>query len=106
MENKNNQEDKNKPTGPKFNTYWIYGIIALFLLALNFYSMSEGTMEQVSRQKLGEMIADQDVDKLVVVNQKRGYIYIKRQALEQKNRVLQGCRKPLLAKRGKLPILA
>ncbi|MEQ8706670.1 MAG: ATP-dependent zinc metalloprotease FtsH [Phaeodactylibacter sp.] len=84
MENKNNQEDKDKPTGPKFNSYWIYGIIALFLLALNFYSMSEGTMEQVSRQKLGDMIADQDVEKLVVVNQKRGYIYIKRQALEQK----------------------
>ncbi|MBV6653309.1 MAG: ATP-dependent zinc metalloprotease FtsH [Mameliella sp.] len=84
MENKNNQEDKNKPAGPKFNSYWIYGIIALFLLALNFYSMSEGTMEQVSRQKLGEMIADKDVEKLMIVNQKRGYIYIKRQALEQK----------------------
>lgn len=84
MENKSNQEDKNKPTGPKFNSYWIYGIIALFLLALNFYSMSEGTMEQVNRQKLGEMIVDQDVEKLMVVNQKRAYIYIKRQALEQK----------------------
>lgn len=83
MENKSNQEE-NKPSGPKFNSYWIYGIIALFLLALNFYSMSEGTREQVSRQKLGEMIVDQDVEKLMVINQKRAYIYIKPQALKEK----------------------
>ncbi|TXB66255.1 ATP-dependent zinc metalloprotease FtsH [Phaeodactylibacter luteus] len=82
--NNNNKPDANKPGGPKFNTYWIYGIIALFLLALNFYSMSEGTREQVSRTKLGEMLASQDVEKLMVINSKRAYIYVKKSALEEK----------------------
>lgn len=85
MDNKNNQEQGDqKPNAPKFNTYWIYGIIALFLLGLNFYSMSEGTREQVSRKRLAEMIVAKDVERLVVVNNKQAQIRIKQRALEQK----------------------
>lgn len=83
MEN-NKNKDENKPNGPKFNSYWIYGIIALFLLGINFYSASMGSQEQVGRKKLGEMIVEQDVEKLVVVNSKRALIYIKDRALEEK----------------------
>ncbi|MCB0584055.1 MAG: ATP-dependent zinc metalloprotease FtsH [Phaeodactylibacter sp.] len=82
--NNNNNNENGKPSGPKFNSYWIYGIIALFLLALNFYSMSEGTQEQVDRNRLGDMIVRQDVERLVVVNEKRAYIYIKPSALDQR----------------------
>ncbi|MCB0566895.1 MAG: ATP-dependent zinc metalloprotease FtsH [Phaeodactylibacter sp.] len=85
MENTNNNNNENgKPSGPKFNSYWIYGIIALFLLALNFYSMSEGTQEQVDRNRLGDMIVRQDVERLIVVNEKRAYIHIKPSALDQR----------------------
>ncbi len=85
MENTNNNNNENgKPSGPKFNSYWIYGIIALFLLALNFYSMSEGTQDQVDRNRLGDMIVRQDVERLIVVNEKRAYIYIKPSALDQR----------------------
>jgi len=83
MEN-NKNKDENKPNGPKFNSYWIYGIIALFLLGINFYSASMGSQEQVGRKKLGEMIVEQDVEKLVVVNSKRALIYIKDRALAEK----------------------
>jgi cell division protease FtsH len=86
MENNNDKNNNPKPGGgPKFNSYWIYGIIALFLLALNFYSMAEGTQDQVDRNKLGEMVVEQDIKKLVVVNEKRAYVYIKKEALEQKS---------------------
>ncbi len=85
MENTNNNNNENgKPAGPKFNSYWIYGIIALFLLALNFYSMSEGARDQVDRNRLGDMIVRQDVERLIVVNEKRAYIYIKPSAMEQR----------------------
>ncbi|MCO6493826.1 MAG: ATP-dependent zinc metalloprotease FtsH [Phaeodactylibacter sp.] len=84
MENTNNNNENGKPSGPKFNSYWIYGIIALFLLALNFYSMSEGTQDQVDRNRLGDMIVRQDVERLIVVNEKRAYIYIKPSALDQR----------------------
>ena len=83
MENENSK-DNNKPNVPKFSSYWIYGIIALFLLALNVYSMSEGTRDQVDRNKLREMIINQDVEKLSVINEKQAFIYIKESALEQK----------------------
>ena len=82
--NNNNNNENGKPSGPKFNSYWIYGIIALFLLALNFYSMSEGTQEQVDRNRLGDMIVRQDVERLIVVNEKRAYIHIKPSALDQR----------------------
>ncbi len=83
MENNKKKEDK-KPGGPKFNSYWIYGIIALFLLGLNFLGMAEGSQEQIERNKLEEMIVEQDVEKITVVNKDRALIYIKPSALEAK----------------------
>ena len=80
----NNNNNNNKPLGPKFNIYWIYGIIALFFLALYSYSMAAGTQKQLERSRLGEMIVNQDVEKLIIVNKQRAYVYIKREALEQK----------------------
>lgn len=80
----NNNRENNKNNGPKFSSYWIYGIIALFLLALNFYSMSEGSKEQVDRQKLREMIVNQEVEKVLVINDQRAYIYIKESAIKEK----------------------
>ncbi|HMQ47864.1 MAG TPA: ATP-dependent zinc metalloprotease FtsH [Saprospiraceae bacterium] len=80
----NNNRENNKNNAPKFSSYWIYGIIALFLLALNFYSMSEGSKDQVDRQKLREMIVNQEVEKILVINDQRAYIYIKESALKEK----------------------
>jgi AFG3 family protein len=85
MENGNNQNDNQKPEGFKFNSYWIYGVIALFLLALNFYSMKEGARDQIDRMRLRDMLVRQDIERLVVVNEKRALIHIRQSALEDKN---------------------
>jgi AFG3 family protein len=80
MENKsndNNNSEEKPGGGPRFSTYWIYGIIALFLLGLNFYGMSEGSKEQISWNRLRQMIVDRDVAKIEVINEKRAHIYIK-----------------------------
>jgi len=77
MENNKNNSDDNKPRSPRFNSFWIYGVIALFLLALNIYTMSEGTKEQVSMNRLEDMITSGDVEKLVVLNERYAHIYIK-----------------------------
>jgi cell division protease FtsH len=84
MENNNKKQEDPKSNEPKFNSYWIYGFIALFLLIYSFISMSASQQEQVSRNKLEKMIVDQDVAQLKVVNEKRALIYIKPEALEQK----------------------
>ena len=79
MENKNNNKPNNTS---RFNSYWIYGLIALFLLALNFYSMTNSTSESITFNQFETMMRDGDVDRLVVVNQKVAQIYIKKDRLE------------------------
>lgn len=79
---KNNKQPKppNK-NAPKFNTFWIYGVIALFLLALNFYTMANSSNEQVTWNRIEEMIQDRAIEKLVIINQKFAHIYIKEELL-------------------------
>ncbi|MEL6656384.1 MAG: ATP-dependent zinc metalloprotease FtsH [Bacteroidota bacterium] len=81
MENENRGNSSGEG-GPKFSSYWIYAIIALFLLALNFYTMSEGNRDPIQYDRLEEMIADRAVDQVVVItNLKQAHIYIKEEKL-------------------------
>lgn len=78
MENEND----NKNVGPKFSSYWIYGVIALLLLAVNIFGFSDSKNEQISHQRLEKMIQDKAIDKLVIVNEKIARIYIKEDKLK------------------------
>ena len=78
MDNNNSK----KPVNPRFNSYWIYGLIALFLLGLNFYSMTNGSNEAITYSKFEDFVKDGDVDRLVIVNQKYAQVYIKKDRLE------------------------
>ncbi|WP_367392508.1 ATP-dependent zinc metalloprotease FtsH [Lewinella sp. LCG006] len=80
------KENKGNPNegGPKFSSYWIYAVIAIFLLGLNFYTMSEGNREPIQYDRLEEMIADRAVDKVIVItNLKQAQIYIKESKLTE-----------------------
>lgn len=83
MENNKNNTDENKSRPPKFSSFWIYGVIALFLLALNIYTMSEGTKEQISMNRLEDMVVSGDIEKLVVLNERYAHIYIKDDRLSE-----------------------
>lgn len=85
MENRSNNNDNNgnKPNTPKFSSYWIYGIIALFLIAINIYSVSEGKKEQISMNRLEDMILDRAIDKWEIINKQRVHIYIKKEKLAE-----------------------
>jgi AFG3 family protein len=75
-ENNNNNGGGNKPGGPRFNSFWIYGIIALILLGINYFAASEADREQITLNRLEQMILDRDIDRLEIVNEKYAYIYI------------------------------
>jgi AFG3 family protein len=80
------KENKGNPNegGPKFSSYWIYAVIAIFLLGLNFYTMSEGSREPIQYDRLEEMIADRAVDDIIVItNLKQAQIYIKESKLTE-----------------------
>ena len=81
-ENKNDKGlGDNKP--PKFNYYWIYGIIALLLLGLNFYQFSNPNTKKMDRNVFTSALKNQDIEKLEVINNKFAYVYLKEKALEK-----------------------
>ena len=78
MEEKNKPENNmDKPTGPKFNSYWIYGIIALFLIALQLFNVSNTSNPQISWDRFQDMAKDGAVEKVEVVNLKYAYVHLK-----------------------------
>jgi AFG3 family protein len=87
-ENKQNKKPDSKQGSsggqnfkPKFNIYWIYGIIGLAIIGT--YLMSMGSKaEEISLQRFeNEMLRNYDVERLVVVNKERAEIYIKKDRL-------------------------
>lgn len=91
MENKgkmNKPTDKQKqklpmPKGPKFSFYWIYGIIAFLLLGMHFFGY-ESSVKEISWQTFkNEMLAKEDVAKVVVVNKEIVEVFIKPTSLSK-----------------------
>ncbi|MFK7949011.1 MAG: ATP-dependent zinc metalloprotease FtsH [Saprospiraceae bacterium] len=80
-------EDNNNGGGngntPKFNYYWIYGAIALLLLALNFYQYSNSAAKPMDRAKFNQALKDKDIRELKVINEKYAQVYLKEEVLEK-----------------------
>jgi len=85
MEN-NNQENKENKKGnnnSKFNAYWIYGVVALFLIGLQFLPVSDSGNEDITYEKFKGMAQAGDIEKLEVVNDKYAYVYLNDEALSK-----------------------
>jgi cell division protease FtsH len=83
MQNESNNNKPKQPNPGKFNSLWIYGIIAMFLLAVNIYYMNTASREQLERHRLNDMLRDQDIAKIEVVNNRRAEIYLTEEALKK-----------------------
>ena len=79
------QKIKPKSTGKKgFNIYWVYGILFVIFIALNFLDFSPKAKE-IDLYRLQSMISSQDVEKIIVVNREKAEIFIKPDALKKNN---------------------
>ena len=87
MTDKKNQKDlppksddksgKGNMPRPKFNVYWIYGIIGLAIIGTYFLNLGSG-VEEITRQRFEkEMLQSYDVVKIIIVNKERVEVYIK-----------------------------
>ncbi|MCT4616442.1 MAG: ATP-dependent zinc metalloprotease FtsH [Marinifilaceae bacterium] len=78
---KDNQSN-NKIKPPKFNSYWIFGIVAVILISTQLVDFGGG-IEQVGWFRLkNQMIKEGHVEKIKVVkNNQKAFIYIKEQSL-------------------------
>ncbi len=71
-----------KPSKPKFNFYWIYGLVAIIFIALTFTNWGN-SVKDIEWGQLKEMLVSQDVDKIVVVNGEEAEIFIKKDKLSE-----------------------
>ncbi|MEZ4993938.1 MAG: AAA family ATPase, partial [Saprospiraceae bacterium] len=78
-----NENEKKSNQGPKFSSYWIYGVIALLLLAVNIFGFSDGKSEEIDPQRMRQMVQDTAIARLLIINEKIARIYIKPEKLKE-----------------------
>jgi len=71
-----------KPFGqkPKFNIYWIYGLIIFGFIAIQFINFGNSPKE-TGWKEIREMLNSRDIDRMVIVNEKLVEIYLTQDAL-------------------------
>lgn len=74
--------DKLKGKKPKFNFYWIYGILLLIFIGMQFF-YSDTQIKKTDWGALQTMLKDGDVKKIVLVNKEFAEIYIKPEKLKK-----------------------
>ena len=81
--NKNQGTDKlpDKNLKPKFNSNWIFAILAFSIIAIQLIYGGK-TVPKAQTRDIKEMIANHDITKIVVVNKEVAEIYLKKEARE------------------------
>ena len=84
MGNNNKNKEKLNPgnlgsgnRAPKFNPYWLYGVAIIAFLALQVFTFGGGPVETNWNEVKTTMLANNDVKKIIVVNEKEAQIYLK-----------------------------
>ena len=73
----------NKPGGgmkPKFNSYWIIGVILLVMIGLQFISSGSG-LKEIDSNRFFQILKNGDIEKLVIVNKEKVEVYIRAERL-------------------------
>ena len=79
-----NKKENNKNT-PKFklNTYWIYGGVVILLIAFQFFSSGDLATQSISKNEFTEVLKENDISKIIVVNNSIAQIFIKEEAIKK-----------------------
>ncbi len=71
---------KNNGKKPKINFYWIYGLLAVVLIGIQFLNFGDSA-KQTDWRELKEMLEAGDIDKILLVNKEHAEIYIRPELL-------------------------
>jgi cell division protease FtsH len=84
-DNTNNNQAPDKKTDkdgkPRFNTNWIFAILAVSLIIFSLFNNGK-SVQQTTTSEIKGMIANHDIEKIVVINKEVAEIYLKKDALE------------------------
>lgn len=99
METQNSNENKNQSgeeskdkkrsaknildDGPKFNYFWVYAIIFVFVVISFNMSFFAENVQKSNMNDLRTMLIDKDVEKVVIVNEKLAEVYLKDSSLSK-----------------------
>lgn len=79
---KNNKPNNNKNLkAPKFNFYWIYGIIITLILGYQFLNSGDLSSRNLSENEFKTILKANDISKIEIVNKDVANIYIKENSL-------------------------
>lgn len=73
--------DKNISGKPKFNTNWIFAILAVSIILVEIL-FSGKSSQKATTNMLKDMIANRDIESMIVVNKEQAEIYLKDTAVE------------------------
>ena len=75
---------KKKETTPKFNPYWLYGIIIVLLLGLSFFGDSGlQSTGRTNTSSFERYLNNGDIERVVIQNEKTARIFLKASAIEK-----------------------
>jgi cell division protease FtsH len=81
---KENKKDNNTNTPKfKFNSYWIYGAVLVLLIGFQFFSSSDLATKSISKNEFNEVLGDNDISKIIVVNNNLAQIFIGEDAMKK-----------------------
>ena len=78
LNKKNNKRSNNSSNNklPKFNFYWIYGIVAVVLIGINLMNFNGFYTKKIEENQLWEWIDKQKVQQVEIVNNSEVKVYI------------------------------
>ena len=80
MSDNENKDPQKTPNKVNFNSYWIYGIIILVILGINFSVMMNNGTENINYSKFAEMVNKNEVDNVLVFNEQLANVFLKEDA--------------------------
>ncbi|MCI2230097.1 ATP-dependent zinc metalloprotease FtsH [Polaribacter sp. MSW13] len=79
-----NKDNNSKTPKFKFNAYWIYGAIFLAIIAVQFFSSGDLATKNISKNEFTEILKENDISKILVINNNVAQVFIKEDALKKK----------------------
>ncbi|MDB9886935.1 ATP-dependent zinc metalloprotease FtsH [Polaribacter sp.] len=76
-----NKENKPKSPKAKFSSYWIYGAVFIALIIFQFLNSDALASKSLSKNKFEEILNDNEIEKILVINNTTAQIYLTEEAL-------------------------
>ena len=78
-----NKKDNKPGNKIQFNSYWVYGVIILVILALNLYIHYQSKTQTTTLRGFVKMAEAEDVDKILVKNKLLGQVFLKEGSIDK-----------------------